>query len=1135
MFLWLAPVLIALFAVLAFVATLAAWRLRRTAPRRLSLALSLAACLTIAVTALDLSVSLPAALCVRHLAPAGGDLEPQIAAELDNWAWWWRPCRRLELDVSAEQLGEPINFTRLAALAAARGIAVDVTAKDAIPLRGEQLALQWNGNTVPITTPVPASQIDVVRPVLSGHPQTPLVCGIERAQEFNSIHEILQTEDLGDQVHGFYPLYCHIRGGGDAPSHSAYIHVSSEGVAVVSKPPGRVVELSRTSDQPLLGLPPSVAAVDEDHSSIDAATMLVLDRPEKPASCDRARALLERGATVVIAMPGDDFVEHCDWLPVQPRRSPQGRNIIFDRRPRLTYILDDFADELQDRPSWVFRPTLDAKAKPSSGALVSSQKLMRDEAAQNCAAILKNEFSEGLDCGRQIQLAELSDEWIAALQLYRDKSSLDDPGDTSESVDSRRINRSAALQSLSELAQKRNHVSFRTRWENELVVVFTHDRRAPDRARELEFLESGSRVHIVTITDPYGESLRHHEQSSARSPALAGAPPLVQNSAPRLTRNEVSACPQELDRCLPSFDASLPDIKRQTGAEGQALAGRFAQRPERTEAPVRFGWWDVQGRPGDPFPAQVAVTTDEAGLVARPLAIAAMFGRGHLLFLGYSPIELDEATNSAWLNGPKGQDVLGGMTPIRALFAATEPFLTRLAGPVLAVDLQPDGAVRVTVIDVQGLDVDRVLDTMVFAHGNIRIVAPLVDFHAARRELVYVLPARELGEKLSRCTPLRAENLGPHDPIQVCPPPPAVAERRSLDPVTSLQLLARYTGGTDDPDAPSLGRDVLHLRTLGFGGLSLIFLFAWSRRAVRRVVGRRARRQMQNHEQQVARRYDPPDAVVAAGGDWDGRSSTWPRTGSFGGFRALEAGDRPSAIVMQDLLLPMLGGPQLLPRVAQRIEEAAPSVAMLVNLGVTMRTPGRAEDGKAMFAGRVAAHLAATAWRIQGEVSIQAVGVHGERGVLDPTCLSPGHQELLDNLCARLRQPVAVDTAWMAEVPECGAVVYVSDFQLEDDRDLQAWLARVEGQGVRVGGVLIYSAAEFTMIEGGRLAGSGVWADRADWDPDDVFEAFGRRRDRIEQIFDATTTGGLVVVATHFSQEDIEGALASGRLLQILR
>jgi uncharacterized protein (DUF58 family) len=225
----------------------------------------------------------------------------------------------------------------------------------------------------------------------------------------------------------------------------------------------------------------------------------------------------------------------------------------------------------------------------------------------------------------------------------------------------------------------------------------------------------------------------------------------------------------------------------------------------------------------------------------------------------------------------------------------------------------------------------------------------------------------------------------------------------------------------------------------------------------------------------------------------------------------------------------------VLPRVSQRIEEAAPSVVILVNLGASMRIPERGE-GKAHFAGRVALHLAALAWSIGGEVTIRAMGVTGDPEVIAPTRVSPGHDELVAALDAHLaRRPSHPDRPWPDDLPECGSLIYVSDFQLEDDRSLLEWFARVEGEGIRAGGAMVFSPLELSMIEGGRLANSGVWADRADWDPDDVFEALSRRRDAVERIFDSVTTGGLVVADTSFSQEDLEAALMEGRLLHTLR
>jgi hypothetical protein len=130
--------------------------------------------------------------------------------------------------------------------------------------------------------------------------------------------------------------------------------------------------------------------------------------------------------------------------------------------------------------------------------------------------------------------------------------------------------------------------------------------------------------------------------------------------------------------------------------------------------------------------------------------------------------------------------------------------------------------------------------------------------------------------------------------------------------------------------------------------------------------------------------------------------------------------------------------------------------------------PERRSSSKALFAGRVAHHVAAAAWKIRGEVSIHAVGVQGDAEIIAPGCLSPGHEELEASLRARLRQrPERDSRPWPATPPDCSAVVYVSDFQLEDERALQAWLAELEGQSLRVAGVMIYSPTELTMIEGG--------------------------------------------------------------------
>lgn len=1136
---WLALTVVTLFVALALGVTIAAWQARRTTPRKLSLLLSGASCLAIFIAALDLAIPLPRGLCGRTLVVDDAELERALEAELGAWSWGWRPCARLEVRAAPAALGSPIDFARLAALAAESGVVVDVAVGDSSPLQGERLELVMPTESahLPITTPVPTSQLDLVVPRFIGRDDG-AVCKIGKGPESSgpeeaSLHALLDGAGAGPDYNGFHRLSCRLRGDDRGEPASAYIHVTTSGVVVTTEKPA-LVDFCRKPGSSSFGLHKGLKTVRENDASVASATMLVLDRPQLAASCERARTLLERGATVVIARPGGAFLEACQqWLPVAPvRKNRRGQVISFDRRPRLSYIRDDFAKGLRWSPSCVFEPngTCDALAN-APVQLPDSDKLQGNAAKTSCTTISAGEFEPEVNCRQESPLAEYSDDFFPAKIFTRKPVSADRQPD-----DRRRLERSSPASALTDLlavAETRDSAVY---WENEIVVVFTHDQREPTQGTLDRFLERGSRIHIAEIQDPYGESLKWRLHGPVPSGAAQPEPRLVSDPMKRQTRHESDDCGGPLARCIASDSLGLPELDQGTGADLRLHArGRFKQHGlQINKAPVQFEWWALASDkpPGQAAPVELATTTDANGLVERSLAIGAMVGKGHLLFLSYSLFEHDDPEVQCWTKAPQKDQVLGGLQMVEDLHHATEKLLTRLAGPLLAVELQADGALRATFTAPDDPKDDKNLDTRTFTGQGRSIVASLVDFHVDRGELVYALPAQELSG-LPGCTALRSEHE--HEPIHACPPEPAELRGGGMDAATSLRLLARYTGGSDDPAGAS-GRDSLHTRSLGLGLLSLTFLFAWGRRARRRMAGLTARHQLRDLEQLVQRRYDPPDAVVAAAGDWDGRSSTWPRTGSFGGFRPLEAGDRPTAIVLQDLVLAAQGGPQLLPRVSQRIEESAPSVAVLVNLGGSMRVPGHGDAGKAMFAGRIALHVAASAWKIRGEAAIQAVGIRGDGEIVEPVSLSPGHEELAANLRARLQQPPHREHApWPDDPPECGAVVYVSDFQLEDQHALQRWVDRLEGAGIRVGGVMIYSPIEFTMIEGGRLAGSGVWADRADWDPDDVFAAFSRRRDVIERIFDTATTGGLIVAGTHFSQDDVEVALASGRLLQILR
>ncbi len=1133
---WLALIVVSSFASLALGLTVRTWRTRRTTPRTISLALSGAACGAIVVAAVDLTLPLHPILCEDELDESDGPLAEALATTLDSWLWRVWPCGRVIVTPSAADLAAPLDHIRLTSLAVESGVVVDVVLASGMSLQERELML-WNtkmDKSMPVGTPVPAPYIDRVRPVFADAEPEPIACRLGQgafSSPARSLDQLLGTRP-GAQIQGFHRLQCRSLDDPDGPLTTAYVHVTPAGVVITSSDPkladGDKPEFPDVGGVSSFGL--DLATVEPEDRPSEGAAMLVLDRPRRPESCKRALELLGRGGTVVIAMPHADFMAGCvGRLPID-----LGQNLVFDRRPRLTFLFDDFADDLLYAPSCTF-PEKDCGvglSAPPPPPPVSLE--LQHQAAREACIMASAILPEKADCDiAPTPLATHGEAFAPVLMLTR--ASLE------PTTDRARIERSFAGTALTELTRARDTHQTKTAWENELAVVFTYGHPVDVTAIGLRgFLErSAAMVHIQSVQDPYAVGLIHAYEAPAGVADATPALQLVHEVESRL-RAPVAA-PYMGARSVTPID--LADAwPLQTTAEPFPAEprpwGRFSfSAPADNAAPIQFAWLGIDQTRSIP-PIELARTTTANGLKNRPLAVGAMVGSGHLLVLAYSPFERYR-DDLGWKQAPvTHEQVVGGMRWIAELYRATENLLTGMAGRVAEVISRPDGTLWVT---VGAGPAGAHLDTRLFRGPGIEISASLVDFDFDRGLFTYAIPADDLGK--DSCHVLRMGEIGenaPHDAIHACPPAPEQGTRATTDTASGLERLAYSTGGmvarsTRDLDEAGR-RDTLHTRSLGLGLLSLILLGWWSRRAIRRLSSIAAHRRLRTLLQAAQRRYDPPDAVVAAAGDWDGRCSTWPRMGAFGGYRPLEPGDRTSAIVLRDLILIQEGGTQVMPRVMQRIEEASPVVTVLVNLGAAMRVPERSRSSKALFAGRVAHHVSAAAWKIRGEVSIHAVGVQGDAEIIASSCLSPGHEELEASLRARLRQrPERDSRPWPDTPPDCGAVVYVSDFQLEDECALQAWLAELEGQGIRVAGVMVYSPIELTMLEGGRLAGSGVWADRADWDPDDVFAALDRRRATVAGIFDATTSGGLVVLSTDFDQEDIEVALGSGRLLQILR
>ena len=1143
---------LAWLAALAFIAlalglTISAWRVRRSTPRTLSLALSTAICAALLLVAFDFPVP---GVC-RGEPPT---IRPDaLEAELGRWRWWLSPCGRVEVTAGPEDLGTPLDLGKLTSMAVDAGVVVDVAFQRGTPAHAPQIVLGRIGDqerSFPLKTPIPGPYTDEIEPRLGGA----TVCSIDDGPfSSGSLADLFGGAYL--DYYGFHRIVCRVPGSTDAATISGYVDITKAGVVIAGDDPDNPTvpsadDCSKTfrrydgfesSGSHAYGL--DLATRTTERCAPVSASMLVLDRPLRPETCRLAQELLDRGATVVLAMPGDDFfADDCRALrpvdPVTPARNPPSRStktILFDRTPRVTFLLDETLDDLKFAPTCVLQDRVRHTCASPSQWSSSSSTLQLNRARELCRSLAEGDFLSGTSCASQPAGLEARTDAHDPV-LYLRRSPFKPAGDLS------RLEHTAPSAGLEDLATELAAKDARVFWENEVVVTFTHDLR-PSTGVDAFVERFGSRVDVVRVQDPYGTSL--HTLTSDVPPRQLGTESLL--SVPTTPRwsDDPGKCGNDVSRCIASIQSVYPAGPQ---TEAQATLPEFSRfrhgSAPQTRAPVRFSWYKLPDpRQGRLSPVQLAHTTEDAGLAKRPLAVGTMVGRGHLLILSYSPFE---TVKDPWRDLLDKMDLPdpAKMRLIEQFYLGTEDILAEMNGPVLSVAIQPDGALWVTVL--RDTSVTSRLDILEF-HGagtTESIRAPLVDFDPTGRTLTYAIPAVEL-RNLTRCTPLQANlprKKGASDenrPIYACPPLDTGANRQRWDAALALEQLAYYTGGrTRRPDdagsAPA--SDAPRTRTFGLGMLAGLFLLAWGRRGVRRLGAHRAYRKLRRIDAIAQRRYDPPEAVVAAAGDWDGRTSTWPRMGAFGGYRPLEPGDRAAAIVLHDLVIREQRGTQVLPRVALRIEEAAPSVCVLLNLGESMRVPERTDSSKALFAGRVGAHVAASTWKLRGEAALHAVGIHGDTEILAPMHLSPGHEEIETNLRARLRQRPARDTTpWPDDLPECGAVVYISDFQLEDERALQAWVTRLEGEGIRVGGIMLYSPFEFTMIEGGRLAASGVWADRADWDPDDLFEAFSRRRDQIERIFDHATTGGLVVVATTFGQDDVELALADGRLLQILR
>lgn len=368
----------------------------------------------------------------------------------------------------------------------------------------------------------------------------------------------------------------------------------------------------------------------------------------------------------------------------------------------------------------------------------------------------------------------------------------------------------------------------------------------------------------------------------------------------------------------------------------------------------------------------------------------------------------------------------------------------------------------------------------------------------------------------------------------------AVTAVVDLRPAQALAALARYTGG--DEGKATAGARVADSRGVpsdlaALAAISLLVLL-WAMRLGRRVFIRRGTPSLQpsappRHGVEI------PQGLGADYGSAGARPIATRRPGAAAGMRALEPGDRLSQAFLEDVVLMSdPANPPIVPRVVQRIDERARRIDFLVNLGRGMRTPeGGRWPLKIDAAGTAVEVVARIAWQSGAEVRVIPIGAGVKASApLGPYFAAPGDGVLLQQLEAISKEsgewkPAEVPATW-EDCPE--ALVYVSDFLNEDTDALARLAARVEGEGTAFAAIAVFSPAELIQLDICLAPSAGIVCDRSEWTTGDLASVHAHLMEDLEDLF-GETRGGMAVVSSAFSLEEVYATLTRLRLMELIR
>ncbi len=610
----------------------------------------------------------------------------------------------------------------------------------------------------------------------------------------------------------------------------------------------------------------------------------------------------------------------------------------------------------------------------------------------------------------------------------------------------------------------------------------------------------------------------------------------------------------------------------------EGLAPRWRARPpEAFAAPLRFQPLE-QNDDVDSARWLSAVQAPEIGEGAHsptPLAFAGVHGRGEVIVLGYSLFEGLAGTffpDAPWRSRPSSRVVVAGSPPGSDAFGPQRLVdVVRYQSPlslgpgetpriVAARVANASGRIELDVLQRLrgGAAVDRIelkgcrsggfSGTCDSLPGAKAMPGRVVDLDAGSQRLTYTFAANELasvcgGERGCVATLRMDDGKTPDDELRLFVngiPGSAAGAAADLEVVESLRALAHYSGGAEvlageQPSAPKAP-----VRSLAVQGLLLLSLAYWAARLLQRVGTVRTLRLESRRQANAALPIDARGAVRSAGEALGSPQSTL-RVGAFAGFRPFAAGDRLSAAVREDVVLyaqaRSRGEPARIPRVARHIDELGRHVRLLVNVGMSMRTPGafRSTAAKLRAAAGTCELLAEVGWQFRSTVEIIPLGLREPGEVFGPAASPSASGAVSRHVLGQGGLPAT----WRPrpQLPDQDfpmSVVLVSDFLNEDLRQLQRFAAGIEEEGGLFGAVQVHSPDELLLLGAGVAPSFDVLCDRTGWSALDSRLAHEQFRTELDLALGGYA-GGLLSVSGELSATEILGLLAEAPLLRLLR